>query len=217
MATTVQEVLKRVRFLIQDLREIRWTSDELLLWLNDGQRAIVTFKPDAYTTLAATTLVAGAAQALAADAVQLIDVPANSTGTRRAIRPVKRRVLDAEDPAWRSAAQSGVIKYFIYDSDNPTRFLVYPPATVGTQVDVLAAFTPPTVTLEGSIGIGDVYVSALVDYICYRCYAKDVDYNPSAERAKLHYEGFYSTVTGKQMAEESAVPAPATGEPPSAV
>jgi len=48
MATiTVASILTKVSTILQDPSNIRWTADELILWLNDAQRELVLYKPNA--------------------------------------------------------------------------------------------------------------------------------------------------------------------------
>ena len=44
MAVTVQSVIDKVQLVLQDTSGIRWTSGELVDWINDAQREIVFVK-----------------------------------------------------------------------------------------------------------------------------------------------------------------------------
>ena len=56
MTVTVQSVLDRVQQTLQDTAGIRWSStNELVLWVNDAQREIALYKPDATATNAKTS------------------------------------------------------------------------------------------------------------------------------------------------------------------
>lgn len=207
MATSVTEVFRRVRHLIQDGAAVRWPNEELLLWLGDAQRDLVVFKPDAGATVAAFTCAAGTRQTLPAGGVQLLDIPRNLTGTQRIVRRVERRVLDAENPGWHGDSGAEEVRWFTYDPRTPTVFYVSPPALVTSELELLYAATPATPTMDGNIGIEDIYLGALVDYICYRAFSKDSDFAQSVERAKLHYNAYYAAMTGKQLSENESLPA----------
>lgn len=47
---------------------------------------------------------------------------------------------------------------------------------------------------SGTIQINDIYANALLDYIIYRAYLKDADFNPYAQRASLAYETFTTSL-----------------------
>ena len=57
MTVTVQSVLDKVQIVLQDTGGIRWTSSELVGWVNDAQREIALLKPDASATNATVTLI----------------------------------------------------------------------------------------------------------------------------------------------------------------
>ena len=61
MATIkVIDVIDRAEEILQDVSNVRWTQQSLLNYLNDGQREIVVFRPDASTVNASFTLASSA-------------------------------------------------------------------------------------------------------------------------------------------------------------
>lgn len=205
MATSVTEVLRRVRHLIQDSAGIRWPDEELLLWLNDAQRDLVTYKPDASAVTATITCATGTRQTLPAGGAQLLDIVRNMTGAQRAVRRIERAVLDAETPEWHGASSNVQTRWFTYDARNPTVFYISPPATISTQLEIVYSKIPDLLSMDDDIGLEDIYTGPLVDYVCYRAFAKDTDFAQSAERARMHFSAYMATVTGKQMAEHDQV------------
>jgi len=206
MATSVTDIFRRVRHLIQDGAAIRWRDEELLLWLNDAQRELLLFKPDANAVAATFTCAAGTRQTLPAGGIQLLDIPRNTSG--RVVRRVQRAVLDAERPDWHSETGATVVRWFCYDARTPTVFYVSPPSNGTASVELLYGAIPDTLSMDDDIGLADIYVGPLVDYVCYRAYAKDSDFAQSAERAKMFYNSFYTAMTGKQLAELESVQPP---------
>lgn len=67
-------IITKAATLLQDPTNVRWPADELLGWLNDGQREIVLQKPDAYSINEAVKLAAGTKQALPAAGIRLLAV-----------------------------------------------------------------------------------------------------------------------------------------------
>ncbi|MDO8310527.1 MAG: hypothetical protein Q7T25_01160, partial [Sideroxyarcus sp.] len=110
MTISIASLLLRAGDLLQDVTNIRWTQDELLRWLNDGQRAIVLERPEATAVNTSVLLVAGTKQTLPALGLRLLDLPRNmgvgGSTPGRAIRLVQREVLDAQLPDWHSMTAS---------------------------------------------------------------------------------------------------------------
>jgi hypothetical protein len=206
MATTVADLLVRVRNLLQDQDGVRWVDDELVRWVNDAQREIVLLKPDSYSTRATHSCVAGTLQSLPSDGLQILDVTRNLDGTKRAIRLVSRYILDAENPTWHSATESSDIRVFTFDERAPTSFYVFPPAQAAAQIEVLYSTAPPAVNIAGSLSLNDIYVGAIVDYVCYRAFSKDAEYAQNGQRAESHYVKFMNSLGVKAQAEKMEGP-----------
>ena len=128
MTTTAQSVILRAATTLQDLSAVRWSTAELVRYLNDGQRDIVLVRPDATATLASLTLAAGARQVIATAGAKLLEVIRNTSGTKRAIRLVARKLLDAQNSSWYSLTGVTEIKHYMFDQREPRLFYVYPPA-----------------------------------------------------------------------------------------
>ncbi len=78
MTVTVQSVLDRVQQTLQDTAGIRWSStNELVLWVNDAQREIALYKPDATATNATVALSEGTKQTIPDDGNRLLRVVRN--------------------------------------------------------------------------------------------------------------------------------------------
>lgn len=217
------EILDRAGIILQDTTQIRWPSDELLDWLNDGQREIVLRKPDAYTVSDKMVLAASETkQNLPSGGIQLIDVVRN-LGTSggipgRAVTRTERYILDSQRPDWNTETGSATVKHYMFDERNPKVFYVYPPqaATPGYVEVVYSASPDALATTAASITLDDIYSSALLDYVLYRAYSKDADIAPSApQRAVAHYEAFLKSLGAQEQAESSYDPnAPKLSETP---
>lgn len=206
MTTTVADLLVRVRNILQDQDGVRWVDDELVRWVNDAQREIVLLKPDSYSTRATHSCAAGTLQTLPADGLQVLDVVRNMSGVKRAIRLVARYVLDAENPTWHSDTETTDIRVFAFDDRAPSAFYVYPPAQAGTQIEVLYSTAPTTVNIAGSLALNDIYLGAVVDYVCYRAFSKDAEYAQNSQRAESHYAKFVTSLGIKQQNEKAEGP-----------
>lgn len=215
MATiTGTNIVERAAIVLQDTTGVRWPqTEELLLWLNDGQREIVLRKPDAYAQNEVVALVAGTKQSIPAAGIQLLDVIRNmGTGGStpgRAITRIDREILDEQRPNWHTETASAETKHFTFDTRDPKRFYVYPPqhATPG-RVEIVYASSPTNLLALGStISLDDIYSGPLLDYILYRAYSKDADLTPSApQRAVAHYNAFLSALGAKSQVEQAVNP-----------
>jgi len=207
MTTSVSDILVRVRNLLQDHDGVRWVDDELLRWLNDAQREIVILKPDSYSTRdSAFACAEGTLQTLPADGLQILDVTRNTGTSKRAIRPVSRYILDAENPDWHGDTPASEVRVFTYDDRAPTSFFVYPPASAGLSVEILYSVAPPAASLVSDIALSDIYVGAVVDYIVYRAFSKDAEYAQNLQRAENHYAKFMGSLGLKAGNEASEGP-----------
>ena len=201
MAVTAQSLIRRVVETLQDNTSIRWPVSELVRYLNDAQREIILYRPDAAVTNAALPLVAGSRQQLPAGGTKLIDVVRNSAGSRRAVRIVNREILDAQLPGWHAQTGAAEVLHYMYDPREPRVFYVYPPAVAsGASVDVTYASMPADIAepaegalytaVTGNLGVPDIHANAVQDYVLYRAYTQDSEYAGNAQRAQAHYQAF---------------------------
>ena len=209
---TAQSVVDKVQVILQDTTGVRWPDSELLDWLNDGQREIVLYKPNAFIKNLAVRMAGGTKQSLPADGVQLIDVVrnmgTNGTTPGRAVRITMREVLDSQLPDWHSETPNSVVKHYVYSLLDPKNFYVYPPQPAAGQgyIELVYGASPTDTTLGGTITLDDIYQNALVDYILYRAYSKDTEYAADQNRAAAHQDAYIAALTGKAKVEVGANP-----------
>lgn len=206
MATVqTNAVIADASLLLQDTANKRWTKEELLGWLNSGQREIVLYKPNACVINVDMALVAGSKQSLPEGGNVLIDVPRNTGGN--AITLASRAMLDAQMPDWHSMARkSAKAFHYCYSDSDPKHFYVYPPSPGGNSVEVIYNANPVNAVLGGAITVDDIYASALVDYVLYRAFSKDAEFSPNEQTASAHYQAFIYSIKGKSVAESSIGP-----------
>ena len=220
MTIPAQSLIRRVVETLQDNTSIRWPVSELVRYLNDAQREVILYRPDAAVTNAPVTLVAGSRQSLPSGGTKLVEVVRNSAGTKRAVRMVNREILDAQLPGWH--AQTGVteVLHYMYDPREPRVFYVYPPAAAsGASVEVTYASVPADIAepadgalytaVSGNIGVPDIYGNAVQDYVLYRAYTKDSEYAGNAARAQAHYAAFANALGVEIKATVAVAPNPA--------
>lgn len=201
----VSDITSRARILLNDQDGTRWLDNELVSWINDAQKLIALTRPDASVANQSLTLVAGTKQSIPASGFRLLDVVRNLavdgvTGGR-SIRHVDREVLDSQDPMWHTSTASGTIKHFIYDNRDPKNFYVYPPAVVGTKIEVMYSVAPaeivynsvtPNTTLNTDLSVSDIYLEAVLNYVMYRSYSKDAEFSQNPQLAAGYLQTVYS-------------------------
>ena len=203
---TAGAIIDKAEIILQDTTNARWPSDELLGWLNDGQREIVLQKPDSYAQNEAMELSSGTKQSIPSGGIQLIDVirnmGADGSTAGNVVRLIDRRILDDQNPDWHSEEQDTSIEHYCFDDRDPKRFYVYPPADGTTQLEIVYASAPTSVSeTTGTITLDDIYSNALLDYILYRAYLKDAGYTANNQRAMSAFRSFMASL-GKLDAKE---------------
>ena len=190
MATTVQSLLDRFDALMNDVGSVRWPTAERLMWINDGQRELVTFKEDANAKTAVLSMTVGARQSLGnmTDCYKILTVRASSTN--RAVLPCDRSVLDVFSPDWMAAANNEPIRNWMPD-ESPMAIWVYPSRlTAGDQALITYVAYPPTVTQSDNLGVRDAYATNVLNYMIYRAYSKDAEFGGNTELAAAAYALF---------------------------
>ncbi len=217
----VVDLISRAHTLLLDATAVRWPALELQGWLNDGYKEIVAIRPDVNAQTTTFSCSAGYKQnidSVSTRVYRVLDVRANvaASSNKRALRLVTRASLDAMRPSWYNETASVSLEKFIFDPRLPKDFLVYPPAAVGAQVELVYAEVPQPHTLTEAqlmnpattevIRIDDVYANPLLDYMMYRAYSKDSEQQGNAQRAVAYYQAMMSGLGVKAQSDASAQP-----------
>ena len=226
MTIAASSILRRCIDTLQDTTSVRWPVPELVRYLNDGQREVVLYRPDAMVTTANFSCAAGSKQELdknnnSLGAAKLIEITRNvntSESHYGAVRLVNREILDAQKPDWHNETKSGDIAHYMYDPRNPLEFYVYPPAKTTAVLEVVYSKYPTDITepasnatvndVSGNISVPDIYSNVVQDYILYRAYSKDSEYAGNAQRAQAHYAAFANALGIEIQATVQVAPNP---------
>lgn len=229
MAILASDIISRAQVVVQDVTSVRWPYAELLNWLNDGQREVAIYKPNATSATVVLELQPGTLQHIGAGGLALLRVIRNlktPVGSprigSRAVRLVDREVLDSQHPSWHDPdvfPYSAEVKHFCFDGVDSTSFYVFPGNDGNGAVEAVVSRSPVDVVAVGDanalasyarpINIPEVYANALLDYVLFRAYLKDADYAGNAERSANHYQLFAASIAAK--AQNEAVVNPNTG------
>lgn len=202
MTTTAQSIIQRAQTTLQDPEGVRWSATELVMYLNDGQRALITLRNDVGAATVAFTPALGARQTLPANALALVDILGNTSGTQRVIRKVDKTQMDSTVRDWTSGQASKVAVNFMFEPErDPRTFWLYPPAAAGASIDLLIASYPVDIpapsgtaytTVTGSISVPDQWDNALLNYVLGRAYDKDAEFGGNAQSAARFMTQFLS-------------------------
>lgn len=212
MPVQAQAIITRVRTqLIDDLPTQRWTDTELLSWLSDGQRTLVSVNPTLGAVTAPMPLVVGTKQVLPAGAFMLVEITRNlgldGKTPGRVVTPIGRDNLDRTDPNWHVSRRSEVTQHYIYNPDIPLVFYVYPPSTGFNFLEVSCAQNPADITaLTGNIAVPDLYQTALFDFTMFRAHQKDSDYAAGDQVAQGYLQLFQMFASAHDSAIEGEAP-----------
>lgn len=216
MSVTVQSVVDRAEYIFQDTSNIRWTTAELLLWLNDAQREIALFKPDATSTNTTITLATGTKQSIPAGGNRLLKIIRNmsaaSSGTgKTAIRLVSRDALDTQEPNWHDPTVTGyakhgaIVKNYMYSEEDPRNFYVFPGVAGNAYIELVYSSNPATVAINANLGVPDIFANAVLDYVLYRGYMKETE-SANEQRASMHYQLFMTSLGSKTQIDTVTSP-----------
>ena len=226
MATVkVIDIIRRVESILQDTG-VRWPREELQTWLNESYLAITLMRPDANAKTGEFTCAAGSRQSLTAQfssALRILDITRNlaENSTKKVIRIVSRSVWDDQRPTWHSDAETINIQHYTYDARNPKEFFVYPPASEEAVLEVVYADTPSSHSLTEAeldpagpntevIKVDDIYMSPIIDWVLYRAYSKDAEYETNEARAVAAYNAFNAALGTKTQVDAAVAPTAAS-------
>jgi hypothetical protein len=213
---TGTNIIDRARLTLQDSSGVRWTDAELLIYINDAQREIVNFRPEATATHANLQLSTGTEQTLPSGGLRLIKVTRNMSGTAsdatgaKSIRIVEEDLLNSIEPDWHdptvtgSSAHGSIIKNYLFDPDDPKKFHVYPGVASGSNayVELIYSKLPTDLSsVSSTIDLEDTYGNAILNFVLYRAYLKDAEFAGNQQRTATHYQLFIGSISGGGNAE----------------
>jgi hypothetical protein len=190
---TPADIIAEARRLLQDTRvPFRYTEAELLSYVNQTLRRVLTVRPDLFIDTVTVPLTAGTVlQSLPADAHRLVDV--YYVEGYNSVNEVERLILERGYPQWVSDP-AGIPYNFVRHARNPTKFFVYPRPVENLNLVVDYVVAPPTYEVDDTITAPtDGYMSAIVDGVVFLASSID-DEHVLSGRAKLFLDSFMQTL-----------------------
>ncbi len=209
-----RDVLRRAQTVLQD-DGTRWPVPELIDWLNDGLTELSTLRPSVYPITVTLSLVAGARQRLPEGATAMIRPIRTVSGTTapfvpgRIVTSVSGALIDAATPGWQSSAFVTPTRdpaHVIPDPADPLSYEVWPPNDGTGKLEAVVGQIPPTVAPASGqpasalssysvpIPLLATWRPALVDFMCFRAFSKDLAGAGVPERAAAHLSAFSAAV-----------------------
>jgi hypothetical protein len=225
---TGREIMEAAGTLLLDEGFDRWTLPEMRKWVNEAVKAVILAKPSAYSRSIVVTLQAGTLQVVpqagTPKPLRILSVTRNITSegpprvAGRAIRPTDRTMLDVQEPNWhdtRYVRFRKEVRQYTFDEENPLEFYTYPGNDGTGKVEAVVSALPADIVATGDvdaiasydteIGLQDIYLGPLTDYVCYRAQLKD-DVAANVGRAAVHYQNFATAVGLKIQVERVTSP-----------
>jgi hypothetical protein len=211
VAVLASEIITRAQDILSDAGATRWTSAELLRWVNDAQFEIAVAQPEASLTVTNVQLAAGTKQSLPAGSIALSRINRNmgvgGATPGETPRPAARALMDQHRPSWHSDTSTLVVKNYFPDPRHPRTFYVWPPMTSATYVECEYSVIPAAVAAAGDpITLPDFYRSPILDYVLYRAFAKEVEIEGLVNKSKYHRDAFEKTLGLTAAGEEAVKP-----------
>lgn len=197
--TTGQQIVDRARIKANDEDTTkRWTDVEALMWINDGQLAVASLLPAAYTLAAIPTAVAGNTRQTLSGlgltaGLTIVDVPRNyaadGTTPGRAMTKRDRVWFDEHRPRWHSEMQAEA-QHWMADERDPKAIYLYPAKTAGKIEVIYSAVPAALASLSSTITLDDIYRNALQWFLLFSWYSKDATNNRGQQLASQYYALF---------------------------
>ena len=211
------DLINRAEEILQDNTNVRWSQQTLLNYLNDGQREVVLFRPDANPVNASFTLAANSAkQTLPSAALRLLSIYKNASPTTKPITNIERRVLDDQVDDWYGTTSTNV-EHYVYDPVDPKNFYVYPhPSGGGHTLEIVYSASPSDITISNFssdttvISLDDLYANPILDFMLYRAYQKDSEFAGDIQRYSGYLQSFQNALGIKNQVDAGTSPRPST-------
>lgn len=193
---TPAQIIATARQVLNDtVAEYRYSTDDLLGYVNDGIKAVAVARPDYFLTIGDFTCIAGQCEQAIdfEDAASFVEVLCHHDGA--AIRQADLAALNAFHPGWRSDA-AGAATQWLPIAGELRRFYLYPKAPPAQIIDVRYVRVPRVFGLDETItDLPDTLRPALADYVVGMAESRD-DEHVTSQRAAQFLAQFAARIKG---------------------
>jgi hypothetical protein len=174
---------------------VTWMPSQLIPYINNGIKEIVTLKPDAFASLVPYSLQPGIRQPLPISCVDLVDVTYNLVNGNytSAVNGIPKDVMDRLLPDWPTWSPSSIVIFNIEDSNDSKNFYVFPPqpATGMGTVETLQTIMPAELTAADSGFPLDLsYVPIIINYVVSMALGEENSIQNAQQKSNLYYNKF---------------------------
>lgn len=200
-----QPVIDLINSITNDSGNITYQLPEVILSINDAQRMVCIYRPDACSSTGVFSLSFSSIQTLSSPARRLLGVTKNmgSDGATpgQYINKTTETELNLFDPSWNTETGQVVLGY-AYDEARPDEFIVYPYPTSTHNIEIKTADNPTDIASgASSISVSDSYAPCLVSWACYRLFSRDGSESPNYSRADSHKQTVFDMLGVKSQAD----------------
>jgi hypothetical protein len=204
---------------VEPLNEhVRWPVVDLAAYLTEAVAQASALKPTLFNSFVAVQLAPGVVQSVPGNFAALLDVLYNLNQAGTQTTPISFGGFTAARALGRpscTATYSGAyeVRSATVHPDNDTYFYVDPPVPATPpypSVWVLGQLAPTVITQASDSVVmanatPETYRAALLDWMLYRAFAKDVESADSFKRSQAHYTSFMQFL-GFPPRDRDAVP-----------
>lgn len=217
MGTIVMgRIVARARELLQDLDPAneRWSDRFLLAAANEGQRNLISLRPDANPVRRVAQLAAGVRQLLPTGGEVLLTLRRNmgqdGETPGRIVSLISRQEMDAYNPYWPGDDPDprAEVAHYLYDPKEPGVFEVWPPQPAASQgyVELVQSELPPDQDEKTPLVVADRFFEALLLFGLHRAYALDQEETVNAELSVAYRQGYLQELGMGDAAEAKGEP-----------
>jgi len=196
------DIILQVSKIVNDVSNITYSVSDLIDNINDAQKLITIYKPDALSeTITYQITSADSKQKIPSGYRRLLSVIRNTGG--QAIRSaVSIDSLTDIDLNWHTKTGANIVNY-AYDERTPDEFYIYPvPASLPHSIELsLVKIPAEVVTQSDSITVNEVYSPIIVSWCAYRLLARDNDSQISLAIANEHKNTVFSFLGIKSQSD----------------
>lgn len=204
------ELVEQISEILQDIKNITWTTTDILRGLSRGTELVAMYRPDSSVKINTVLLEPSAMQTLPQEAHRFFDAICNmGSGTQegRVIRMVDKAIKDASDSMWMSRPASDVIDEVLTDERSPKNYWVSPRPLAGTHIQIGYTVAPAALTsMDDVLTVSDQYAPAVIEWALYVALSRDSEETPNYQRALDHKQTFFNMMGVKTQADTSTSP-----------
>jgi len=199
---------------LQDILNIGYPTNILLVYLNIVCHEIVDLRPEANSILQVCQLVAGTRQTFPAGWNDLLDarrnMGVNGATPGKVITSVPRETMDQCIPDWHTWPADGVVSIVVMDEKDPYAYGVFPPqpAVAPTQIENLGSAYPTAAQdpVNDPFPLPDEFEVPAINGCIAWCLAENTTVPNALQKSQMYRQSFYQAL-GVQKQVKTAVAA----------